>query len=493
VAMFTIARWGGRWVSKLFRTKDDELFTILFFGLAVAFGGIGELLGVTDAIGAFLIGLVLGATKYRARIEQFSLPLRDVFGAFFFLNFGLVLDIGTFGEVLAPVAGAVVLTIVLNVVAGQFVAWLNKMGPQAGINATVILQNRGEFALILATLSLSAGLDERIVPFAGLYVLTMSIIGPILAVVGVFGVARAFASPAIRALAPTLVEPLALPRLIALYSLSWQAGLIAGPVVGAFLYAVGPTWSFGFTMLCAALGAVGLLTISPHPVEDGPAVGGTRRSRRPGWREALEGLTLIRRSPVLLGTISLDLFAVLFGGAVALLPVIAERRLGVGVVGLGWLRAAVGIGAAVMTGVLAMRPLRRRIGPTLFVVVAIFGVATIGLGLTRNFAVAVLCLLVLSASDAVSVFIRATLVPLVTPDAWRGRVSAVENVFIGASNELGAFESGLAGQWLGAAGAVVTGGVATLVVVGVWWVVFPAIGRIDRFEDVEMATLPPRV
>ena len=182
VAMFTIARWGGRWVSKLFRTKDDELFTILFFGLAVAFGGIGELLGVTDAIGAFLIGLVLGATKYRARIEQFSLPLRDVFGAFFFLNFGLVLDIGTFGEVLAPVAGAVVLTIVLNVVAGQFVAWLNKLGPQAGINATVILQNRGEFALILATLSLSAGLDERIVPFAGLYVLTMSIIGPILAV-----------------------------------------------------------------------------------------------------------------------------------------------------------------------------------------------------------------------------------------------------------------------------------------------------------------------
>ena len=182
VAMFTIARWGGRWVSKLFRTKDDELFTILFFGLAVAFGGIGELLGVTDAIGAFLIGLVLGATKYRARIEQFSLPLRDVFGAFFFLNFGLVLDISTFSEVLVPVAGAVVLTIVLNVIAGQFVAWLNKLGPQAGINATVILQNRGEFALILATLSLSAGLDERIVPFAGLSVLTMSIIGPVLAV-----------------------------------------------------------------------------------------------------------------------------------------------------------------------------------------------------------------------------------------------------------------------------------------------------------------------
>jgi CPA2 family monovalent cation:H+ antiporter-2 len=182
VVMFTIARWGGRFVSKLFRTKDDELFTILFFGLAVAFGGIGELLGVTDAIGAFLIGLVLGATRFRARIEQFALPLRDVFGAFFFLNFGLALDVTTFGEVLVPVALAVVMTIVLNILAGQFVAWLNKLGPQAGINTTVILQNRGEFALILATLSLSAGLDPRIVPFAGLYVLSMSVIGPVLAV-----------------------------------------------------------------------------------------------------------------------------------------------------------------------------------------------------------------------------------------------------------------------------------------------------------------------
>lgn len=313
-------------------------------------------------------------------------------------------------------------------------------------------------------------------------------IGPILAVVGVFGVARAFATPAIRALAPTLVESRALPRLIALYSLSWQTGLIAGPVVGAFLYAIGPTWSFGFTMLCSVLGAVGLLSIRSRFVEPPADVDAAHRSR-PGWRDAFEGLTLIRRSPVLLGTISLDLFAVLFGGAVALLPVIAEQRLGVGVVGLGWLRAAGGIGAAVTTGVLATRPLRRRIGPTLFVVVAIFGLATIGLGLTRSFAVAFLCLLVLSASDAVSVFIRATLVPLVTPDAWRGRVSAVENVFIGASNELGAFESGVVGQWLGAAGAVVTGGIATLVVVGAWSMLFPAIGGIDRFEDVETARL----
>lgn len=181
MVMFSLARFGGRYVSQLLRTKDDELFTILFFGLALLFAGFGELLGVTDAIGAFLIGLVLGATKFRARVESISLPMRDLFGAFFFLNFGLALDVAQFGSVLSTVALAVIMTVVLNTIAGQFIAWINKLGPQAGINATAILQNRGEFALILATLSLSAGLDERIAPFAGLYVLTMSIIGPILA------------------------------------------------------------------------------------------------------------------------------------------------------------------------------------------------------------------------------------------------------------------------------------------------------------------------
>ncbi|MFC6356935.1 cation:proton antiporter [Luethyella okanaganae] len=181
IVMFSVARWGGRFVSRIFRTKDDELFTILFFGLAVLFGGIGEILGVTDAIGAFLIGLVLGATRYRNKIEHIALPLRDVFGAFFFLNFGLALDPAQFPGVIVPVVLAVAMTLVLNIIAGQFVAWLNGFGPQAGINATAILQNRGEFALILATLSLSAGLDPRIQPFAGLYVLVMAVIGPILA------------------------------------------------------------------------------------------------------------------------------------------------------------------------------------------------------------------------------------------------------------------------------------------------------------------------
>jgi CPA2 family monovalent cation:H+ antiporter-2 len=182
VVMFALARFGGKFVGRLINTRDDELFTVLFFGLAVAFGGIGELLGVSDAIGAFLIGLVLGATRFKARIEQLALPLRDVFGAFFFLNFGLALDISTFGEVIVPVAVAVVLTLVINTAGGQLIAWQNGLTRREGLNASAMLQNRGEFALILATLATGAGLDPRLTPFAGMYVLIMAIVGPLLAV-----------------------------------------------------------------------------------------------------------------------------------------------------------------------------------------------------------------------------------------------------------------------------------------------------------------------
>jgi len=182
IVMFSVARWGGRVVSRLVGTRDDELFTILFFGLAVGFGGIGELIGVSDAIGAFLIGLVLGATRFRTRIEQFALPMRDVFGAFFFLNFGLALNIGEFGGVVVPVVVAVVLTLVVNTLGGQLIALFNRLTPAQGFNVSGMLQNRGEFVLILATLATAAGLDPRLTPFAGLYVLIMAIVGPILAV-----------------------------------------------------------------------------------------------------------------------------------------------------------------------------------------------------------------------------------------------------------------------------------------------------------------------
>jgi hypothetical protein len=172
---------------------------------------------------------------------------------------------------------------------------------------------------------------------------------------------------------------------------------------------------------------------------------------------------------------------VLFGGAVALLPALAEDRLHVGAVGIGWLRAAGGIGAALVTLCLAVRPLQRHVGRRLLSAVATFGVATIVLGVTRHYVVAFAAMFVLAGADSISVFVRATLVPLVTPPEKRGRVLAVEGVFIGASNELGAFESGVAGQLLGAAGAVMLGGVATLGVALGWSFVFPALRDVDRF------------
>ncbi|WP_022885963.1 cation:proton antiporter [Glaciibacter superstes] len=181
IVMFSLARWGGKVVSRLVRTKDDELFTILFFGLAVLFAGIGEIIGVTDAIGAFLIGVVLGASSYRTKVERVAVPLRDVFAAFFFLNFGLALHVTEFGSVIVVVLIAVVMTFALNVVSGMLLARLNRMGVVEGINTAAILVNRGEFTLILATLSVGAGLDHRLQPFAGLYVLIMAIAGPLFA------------------------------------------------------------------------------------------------------------------------------------------------------------------------------------------------------------------------------------------------------------------------------------------------------------------------
>lgn len=182
IAMFALARYGGPLLSKFIRTDSDELLTILFFGLLVLFGGIGDLLGVTDAIGAFLIGLVIGATRYRERIEHLSIPLRDIFAAFFFVNFGLAMNISEFGSVIVPVLLAVLMTIGLNLLAGLLVAKITKLGPGSAVNMAFILHNRGEFALILAALAMTAGLNNKLVPFAGLYVVIMSIIGPILAV-----------------------------------------------------------------------------------------------------------------------------------------------------------------------------------------------------------------------------------------------------------------------------------------------------------------------
>ena len=316
-------------------------------------------------------------------------------------------------------------------------------------------------------------------------------IGPILAIVLVFGTFRALAAPAIRALPVSIVAPEALPRIVPLFAGSWQIGLIVGPVIGGFLYATDPPLAYvgSAVLIGAALCCIPLVRLHSRTTARPDGALTEPADDRPSWRQALDGLRVIRHNPILAGTISLDLFAVLFGGAVALLPAIATDRLGVDAAGLGWLRAAGGIGAALTTLALAARPLRRRIGVTLLACVALFGAATIVLGATTSFAVACVALFVMSAADSISVFVRATLVPLITPDEYRGRVLAVENVFIGASNELGAFESGVTGQLLGAPLAIVFGGVATLAVVGVWAALFPALRRIDGFPPPESATL----
>ena len=304
-------------------------------------------------------------------------------------------------------------------------------------------------------------------------------VAPIFFITFLYGVSRAFIAPAARSIWPMVAPPGGLPAVVALSSATWTGAAILGPASSGLLYSVDPWVAYAV--------ASGLVTLSMFVltrVRTGQAATEENRER-PTLKHALEGLQFVRRTPILLAAISLDLFAVLFGGAIALLPVIAEERLNVGDVAYGWLRAAVGIGAGSVAIFLAFRPARRRIGRFLFFVVGVFGIATVVLGLTRSYLVAFIAVIVASGADMVSVFIRGSIVPLVTPDDKRGRVLAVENVFIGASNELGAFESGVASQAFGAPAAVVGGGVATVGIVGLFWFIFPSLRKIDRFSDLQ--------
>ena len=295
-----------------------------------------------------------------------------------------------------------------------------------------------------------------------------------------FGVVRAFAGPAIRTIPPMIAPAGGLPRIIAFSSATWTGAAIIGPAVSGFLYAIDPWVAYATAAALMATGMAAFLTIKV------PRTGvPTEKKERPTLRHAMEGLHFIRRTPILLAAISLDLFAVLFGGAIALLPVIAETRLHVGDVAYGWLRAASGIGAATMAIFLASRPVTKKVGRTLLVVVAVFGVHSIVLGMTHSYVVAFVAVLVGSAADMVSVFIRGSIVPLVTPDEKRGRVTAVEGVFIGASNELGAFESGAAAAAFGVPATVIGGGIATMGIVAFFWARFPMLRNVDRFEDLE--------
>jgi len=281
------------------------------------------------------------------------------------------------------------------------------------------------------------------------------------------GVVRSFNGTASRSILPQLVPEEHFPNAVAWNATTFQTATILGPSFGGILYALfhGPSVVYAAATLTAIGALISTFRIKPEL---------TARRREPmTFKTAFAGLRYIWREKLILGAISLDLFAVLLGGAVALLPVYAREILHTGPWGLGLLRTAPGVGAAVMAVALAHRPLRGRSGPTLLWSVAGFGVFTIIFGVSRSLVLSLIALLLLGASDMISVIIRATLVQLGTPDAMRGRVTAVDMIFIGASNEFGQFESGLTAQWFGTVPAVVLGGIGTLVVIAIWAWRFP--------------------
>ena len=299
------------------------------------------------------------------------------------------------------------------------------------------------------------------------------VVWPVFAVLVLFGSARAFMMPASQAVLRNLVPDKDFGQAVALGSSTFHVAVIAGPVLGGLLYAYGPTTVY---MISAAL--LALATLLMASTRSAPQV----RSKEPAsWHTLLEGLRFVRSRPIVLGAISLDLFAVLFGGATALLPAYAHDVLHAGPTALGWLRTAPGAGAALCSIALAFFPLRRRVGAWMFGGVAVFGLATLVLGLTGDFNVALVALFLLGAGDMVSVYVRHLLVQYETPDDIRGRVSAVNAVFIGASNELGEFESGVTAGWFGLVRAILLGGAATLAVTGLWAVLFPVLSKMDRF------------
>ncbi|VWX62137.1 Predicted arabinose efflux permease, MFS family [Burkholderiales bacterium 8X] len=288
----------------------------------------------------------------------------------------------------------------------------------------------------------------------------------------VLGAVRAFQMPAQQSLTPLLVPPLMLPRAMAFSSAGMQAAIIGGPALGGLLFVGGTGWVYGASLLCFVAACTMVLRLryvyTPGPREV------------PSLRTVLAGVDFIWRRKVVLGAVSLDLFAVLLGGAVALLPIFAKDILHTGAWGLGLLRSAPAVGALVISIVLTRAPVERHIGRTLLLAVAVFGVCMVVFGFSRNFAVSLIALAVSGGADMVNVVIRQTLVQLETPDEMRGRVSAVNSIFIGASNQLGEFESGAVAAWLGPVGSVVAGGIGTVLVALAWFRLFPSLAERDR-------------
>lgn len=293
----------------------------------------------------------------------------------------------------------------------------------------------------------------------------------ILGVSIVFGVARAFQMPSQQALTPQLVPQVLLPRAIAVSSSAVQVAIICGPALGGMLYAAGPktVYAVGAVLLLLSFG----LTLAVRYEQRQTASSAT-------WSTVFAGVTFVWRHKVLLGATSLDLFAVLLGGATALLPIFARDILNTGPVGLGLLRSAPAAGALLMSLALSRWSLQRQIGYRLLLAVALFGVATVVFGLSSNFGLSFLVLAISGAADNVSVVIRQTIMQLETPDEMRGRVAAVNSIFIGASNQLGEFESGATAAMFGPVGSVVFGGIGTLLVAVTWLKLFPDLARRDR-------------
>ncbi|HEY1677022.1 MAG TPA: MFS transporter [Candidatus Sulfotelmatobacter sp.] len=305
----------------------------------------------------------------------------------------------------------------------------------------------------------------------------------IYAVLILIGIVRSFNATASRSILPQLVPEEHFPNAVAWNATIFQAATILGPAFGGIVYAAfrGPSAVY----LIATITAVGA-TISTFRVR--PEV--KARPREPmTLKTVFAGLHYIRSKKIILGAISLDLFAVMLGGAVALLPVYAREILHTGPWGLGLLRTAPGVGAAVMAVALAHRPLRGKSGPTLFWAVAGFGICTIIFGLSHNLTLSLIALFLLGASDMISVIIRATLTQLATPDEMRGRVTAVDMIFIGTSNEFGQFESGITAQWFGTVPAVVLGGIGTLIVIGLWAWWFPELREAGALHSITAESL----
>jgi MFS family permease len=306
---------------------------------------------------------------------------------------------------------------------------------------------------------------------------------PFYAVLVLFGAARGFSAPSSQSLLPFIVPPERLPKSIAWSSSAFQTAVIAGPAIGGFLYAFGPVAAYAVCFLCFLAGGIGTSILGGRR-QSGP------RSDANAIARVAEGVRFVRHRPVVLGAISLDLFAVLLGGAVALLPIYARDILHVGPIGLGVLRSATAVGAVTPAVALGRKPIERHTGTRMFGAVAVFGIATIVFGLSKNFYLSLAALAVLGASDMISVYVRSALVQFATPDAMRGRVSAVNMLFIGASNELGEFESGITAAWFGTVPSVVIGGLGTLAVVALWMWLFPPLRSVDRLRDVEPAQRP---